>query len=188
MCRIKKLIIINILELIANWMLHVLSQRASAASEWGFTCPTVLLISFGPCGAGHQQSLISFHFPAWYISEIWCGQAMATLQGLQSTWCRFTHPRTSEAIGKGGLRSQWFISWVSAIALCTPGKAGVISDVWAACHTDHLSGGNYFWSIPTDLLRSGKCLPKTSTLIKTDYLIWALLGKELCPHYITAGN
>lgn len=119
---------------------------------------------------------------------MWWGQAVATLQGLQSTQYQFTHPRTSEAIRKGELRSQWFISWVSAIALCTPGNAGVISDIWGACHIDHLSGGNYFWSIPTYLLQSGKCLPKTSTLIKSDYLICTLLGKEHCPHYITAGN
>lgn len=132
----------------------------------------------------HQQSLISLHFSA--VKSL--GPAVATLQGLQSTKHQFTHPRTPEAIRKGELRSQWFISHVSSIALCTPGNAGVISDVWAACHTDHLSGGNYFWSIPSYLLQSGKCLPKNRTLIKSDYLICPVLGKEHSSHYTTAGN
>lgn len=113
---------------------------------------------------------------------------MIALQRLQRTKHQFTHSRTSEAIRKGEPRPQWFISWVSAITLCTPGNAGVISDLWAACHTDHLSGGNYFWSIPSHLLQSGKCLPKNSTLIKSDYLICPLLGMEHCPHCTTAGN
>lgn len=137
------------------------------------------------CGAPAKLHFISF--PSWYTSGIWCGQAVAALQGLQSTKHQFSHPRTSEAIRKGEVRSQWFISWVLAIAVCTPGNAGVISDVWAACHTDHLSGGNYFWSITNHLLQSGKCLPKTSTLIKSDHLICPLLRKEHCPH-TTAGN